>query len=244
MNPRIKFPGAAGVVPHDLGGVRLVSRAGDVALEDVSAIKATLAALPANADLSDRVKGVYDQGQIAACTCYSSAAMQSIFEEIEQGAWLGFDALECYHAVGGNGTQGVDPHLVLDYMKQPGLLDVDTKQRYRIQSYAFVRLGPQGQIDVVKAALAANRPAVLAMLLPADWGQGDGQSQGGPRSSSYHQVCLTGYDADRAYFVNSQGVGWGDHGFGSVPWSFTLDPEQGSSCYAYTAVDAADGANG
>lgn len=244
MNGRSKFPGAARVVPHDLGGVRLVSRPGDVALENVSTIRATLAALPATADLSDRVKGIYDQGQIAACTCYSSAAMQSIFEELERDEWLGFDALECYRAVGGDGSHGVDPHLVLDYMKQSGLLDVDTKQRYRIQSHAFVQLGPQGQIDVVKAALANNRPAVLAMLLPADWGQGQGQSQGGPRSSSYHQVCLTGYDADRAYFVNSQGIGWGDHGFGSVPWSFTVDSAQGSYCYAYTVVDAADGANG
>jgi hypothetical protein len=240
MSSIVVSAGLMPVVGHDLGALPLIRDRRDVAMERLAPIREALGSLPASADLSNWVAGVYDQGTVPACTCCSAAAMQSIFESQERGKWLGFDALECYHAVGGTGSEGVEPHDVLGFMQGSGLLQVGTSRRYRIGSYAFVQLGPGGRIDIVKASIAARRPAVMAMLLPADWSQNYGQSAGDAVSSSYHQVCLTGYDAARVYFVNSQGEGWGDSGFGSVPWTFVQSPDQLKRCYAYTAIDEID----
>jgi hypothetical protein len=210
-------------------------------VEDLQQVRDVLTAgVPPLFDLSSYVARVYDQETVPACTCYSAAAMQSIFEAIEREMWIAFDALECYRALGGNGQSGIDPRAVLTFMQQTGLLATGTSRRYRIGSYAFVQLGSQGRLDLVKAALAANRPAVLALRLPADWGANAGQSAGGASSWSGHQVCLTGYDQRRLYFVNSQGTSWGDNGFGSIPADFVLRPEQDGWSFAYTAIDQID----
>ncbi len=230
MNLR-SVPGAA-AVPHDRVACGWC-RAGDVALEDVSAIKATLAALPANADLSDRGRACTTRGRSPPHLLPARRDAVDL-RRIEQGAWLGFDALECYHAVGGNGTQGVDPHLVLDYMKQPGLLDVDTKQRYRSRATP-VRPWPQGQIDVVKAALAANRPAVLAMLLPPT---------GGKATDSRRVALLTRSARLRRRPGLLRELASAGATTGSIGSLEQCSTPNKASCYAYTAVDAADGANG
>jgi hypothetical protein len=57
-------------------------------------------------------------------------------------------------------------------------------------------------------------------------------------------VCLTGYDADRLYFVNSQGGAWGNGGFGSVPADFVLQQDQDGFSFAYTTLDAVDDSSG
>ena len=232
-------PARLPAVPYDLGG-----RPWDPATapRNLSLIAnlSPAAGVPTSFDLSSYVSRVYDQGEIPACACYSVAAMQSIFEAIERGQWMAFDALECYRAVGGTGATGVDSASVFAYAQSTGLLAAATVHRYRIKSYAAVQLGPAGQLQTVKAAVANNRPVVLAMLLPGDWGQDAGQSLGASVSGTLHQVCLTGYDNSRLYFVNSQGSAWGDEGFGSVPANYVLRGEQDGYSYAYTAVDAVD----
>lgn len=227
------------VVPYDLGG-RAWAVGNTPPRLSLAKMGIAADAVPAVFDLSGYVKRVYDQGNVPACTCYSVAAMQSIFEAIEQGQWMAFDALECYRAVGGTGAIGVDSASVLAYAQSTGLLASGTVHRYRIETYAAVRLGPGGQLEPIKAAVATRRPVVMAMLLPEDWGQDAGQSAGGNASGTLHQVCLTGYDDSRFYFVNSQGSAWGDEGFGSVPTDFVLRAEQTGYSYAFTTIDAVD----
>ena len=227
------------VVPYDLGGT-LSNPAKAPPPLSLATFGATAAGLPASFDLSSYVARVYDQQTVPACACYSAAAMQSIFEAIERRAWMAFDALECYHALGGTGAVGVDSTAVLEYAQTTGFLAAGTVHRYRLKSYGTVRLGSAGQLEPVKAAIANNRSVVLSMLLPTDWGQNAGQSSAASVSGTLHQVCLTGYDANRLYFVNSQGSAWGDEGFGSVPATFVLGDDQDPYCYAYTAIDAVD----
>jgi hypothetical protein len=246
--PKVSFqsPSRPRAVPYDLGGGPWAVSAPQpppANLRLVADAEVT-AGLPASFDLAQYVARVYDQGTTPACVCFSAAAMQSIYSKIEQGTWMAFDALECYHTVGGDDSNGVDTTSVLAFMQSTGLLAAGTVHRYRIKSFRAVPLGPAGELDQVRAAVAKNRPVVLSMLLPADWGQGAGQSDGGDVSGSPHQVCVTGYDADRLYFVNSQGTAWGDQGFGSIPASFVLRPEQDGWCFAYTTVDSPDGSGG
>ena len=191
--------------------------------------------IPETGDLSGCVKDIYNQGATASCVAYSTAAMQSIFECFEHKAWMNFDANECYLANGGDGVHGVPTAKVLQWEQDVGMRRVDISRRYRIGSYAFVDPSTDSGIDVIKAAITVNRPCVLALLLPKDFLNGD--SNGYFVTNSYHEVCIVGYNKDKFNFVNSWGKGYGNAGFGSIPWAFLQPDEQKYFVYAYTAID-------
>src|ERR1700679_2171422 len=68
----------------------------DLRLRDLSSARDVrqqlLDGVPAQYDLSQYVKGAYWQGYENSCVAYSTAGMQSIFEEIQQRKWIEFDA--------------------------------------------------------------------------------------------------------------------------------------------------------
>jgi hypothetical protein len=196
------------------------------------------AGVPPAADLYNYVQLIYNQGSLPACVTFSIAAMQSVFEYIETGWHREMDAVECYLKNGGNGRDGVPTQPTLQWCKDIGLLWLNTSKRYRIGSYAFADPRTTTGIEALKASIAAKRPCVLALLLPADFWNGD--SAGAEVTNGYHQICLTGYTHDRFKFVNSWGTEFGNNGFGSIPWSFLQKPEQANFTYAYTAIDAID----
>jgi hypothetical protein len=194
--------------------------------------------IPPEADLWDYVQLIYNQGSLPACVSYSIAGMQTVFQFIETGWHRELNADDCYWRNGGDGQHGIDTPRALQWCKDTGLLWVNTTRRYRIGSYAFADPRTESGIKSIKAAIAAKRPCVLALLLPQDFWEGDSTSA--VVSSGYHQICLTGYTAERFRFVNSWGGGYGNGGFGSIPWSYLLRPEQQNFTYAFTAIDAVD----
>ncbi len=196
--------------------------------------------VPGSYSLAADVTGqAYDQGTEDSCVAYSIAGMQSIFGNILYKKWMIFDAEDCYRSNGGTGDNGILTKSALVWDETTGFRDITSGIRYKISSYAFADPTSAAGQSVIKAAIASNDPAVLAMLLPTDFGSqwnASGDCSGSP-TTSYHQVCIIGYDAARCYFLNSWGPTWGANGKGSVTWAYLTNPTQDGWAYAYTATD-------
>ncbi len=209
----------ASLLPEDpswggTGALPLYPDPRDYEMSRIPEVRAMLeVGAPASYDLIPYVKGVYDQGQTAACVAFSTAGMKSIEDMLEHSAWNTYDAPALYAANGGTGQNGVDTRRVLQYAQDTGLLVLGATARYRIGSYAFApRVAGQFE-DTLKAAVAANRPCVLALLLPQNFGW---DSSGGI-TQSYHQIGVCGYDATNVIILNSWGSWWGKNGLGRIP---------------------------
>lgn len=183
------------------------------------------------------IKGTYNQGQIPSCVAHSTAGMKSIEDMLEHSVWNTYDAPALYRDNGGTGQNGVDTRRVLQYAQDTGVLVLNGTARYRIGSYAFApRVAGQFE-ETIKAAVAANMPCVLALLLPQNfgWDSSGGITQG------YHQVVIAGYTEQYVIILNSWGAGWGNGGLGRVPWAFIIqDNFQNGYAYAYTVIDGLD----
>jgi len=214
------------------------------AMESLRVIRRVKAmGIPNQADLTTYVKGNYNQGDENSCVAYSVAGMQSTYEEIEHNRWITFDAEESYVANGGYGPNGISAVDALDWEESPGMRDISTGQRYKIATYAFANPMTDAGIQTIKAAIAAKRPCVLALLLPADFGdqfEGDGTCKSDVVTSGYHQICVVGYDQVRFKLLNSWGNNWGIKGIGSIKWSFVQKAEQRGWVYAYTTTDVTE----
>lgn len=222
-----------------LGALPLEYDARDRSLDSIHEVQEALRrGIPPEASLWDYVLMIYNQGSLPSCTAHSIAGMQSIFENIEHGWWGELDAEECYWANGGDGVHGIPTRRALEWEQNTGMFFANTGRRYRIGSFAFADVRAQSGVEQVKAAVAAKRPCVLALLLPQDFSAGD--STGAVVTNGYHQVCVTGYTPERFLFVNSWGADYGNGGFGSIPWDFLRRPEQREFAYAFTAIDAID----
>src|SRR6266542_4220868 len=234
----------ASLLPEDpswggTGALPLYPDPRDYEMSRIPEVRAMLeVGAPASYDLIPYVKGVYDQGQTAACVAFSTAGMKSIEDMLEHSAWNTYDAPALYAANGGTGQNGVDTRRVLQYAQDTGLLVLGATARYRIGSYAFApRVAGQFE-DTLKAAVAANRPCLLALLLPQNFGW---DSSGGI-TQSYHQIGVCGYDATNVIILNSWGSWWGKNGLGRIPWSYlTQQNFQNGYVYGYTVIDALDG---
>lgn len=224
---------------YGTGALLLTPDPRDFQMHRIPEVKAMLeAGAPASYDLITYIKGVYNQGQVSSCVAHSTAGMKSVEDMLEHSAWNTYDAPALYAANGGTGQNGVDTRRVLQYAQDTGLLVLQGTARYRIGSYAFApRVAGQFE-DTLKAAIAANRPCVLALLLPQNFGW----DSSGAMTQGYHQVAIVGFDATYVTILNSWGSGWGKNGLGRIPWSYlTQQNFQSGYVYAYTVIDALDG---
>jgi len=203
--------------------------------------------VPQSFDLSQYVKGVYDQDGENSCAAYSTAGVQSIFECIDSGKWLQFDAEEAYTYCGGGGDNPVSSTCVLSWDENTGFEDPATQKRYRISDYAMVYPLDDDGINTVKAAIAVKRPCVLAFYPPYDFDLqypaygNNGDCTSNDPAGGLHQACVYGYDDQRFKILNSYGGEWGTNGTGSILWSFLTSNEiEQSEAYVYTAIDAND----
>ena len=190
---------------------------------------------PLRFSLEQFVGAPYDQYAGSAsrvsfkCVAYSTAAMVSIFCNERYGSWLGFDAEECYARCGGTSTSGIQLSDALNFAINPGFRDAATGHRYPLSSaHVIAPVDNDGEAQV-KAAIAAGNPCVLNLLLPQDFFQqepGSGNCSSTTITNAYHQVCVYAYDDVRFYFLNSEGIGWGTAGKGSIPWALlAMNPE-------------------
>lgn len=219
------------------GALALPFDPGDYHAHRIPGVAAALAQpLPDAADLLDYLKGSYNQGALPACAAFAPAVMKSVQDEIEHGGWNEYDALECYHACGGNDREGIDPRRALAYLRDKGLRLRGGTARYRIGSYAFVSQDARF-VPTLKAAIVAKQPCVVAVRLPTQFGW---DSSGDP-TDAYHELTYLGFDPEWALFANTWGPRYGKNGLVRLRWSYLTDNGfQRGDCRAYTCIDAVD----
>lgn len=178
---------------------------------------------------------IYNQGATPACVAFSIATEQTAYQRMDDSESMLFDAMQVYRDCGGNGTNGIYTDVALKYAVAQGLPSVDYTARRKLQSYSYTT-----DPAVICAALAANQLCVFAWLLPTDFMQGTCGL--GQPTTAYHQTLATGYDRPhgRLLFANSWGSGYGQKGFGSVPFSYLTQPALAGYWYAYSTADVLD----
>jgi Papain family cysteine protease len=213
----------------------------------LSIVRAAAAApIPAAADLSAFVKDCYNQGQEDSCVAYSCAGMMSVFEDQRSSNWIKLNAEECYVACGGSGQNGISTKDALDWIEQKGFGDSNDQKRYQVATYAFTDPRTVDGWNTLRAALAADLPCVIALLLPSDFGAqfgASGDCGSTTITNAYHQVCAIGYTNDRLNILNSWGPTWGNQGMGSILLAAIQAPQQQNYAYAYTVSFGAEPAS-
>ncbi|SRR6266404_1686834 len=203
-----------------------------------------LSSFPESASLRQYQTGpALNQGEESSCVAFSSCHLQAFYEQMERKQWVVFDGHALYVENGGTGNNGVLTRDVLQYLQARGCPVLGASTRYKIQSYAFVDFSNDFllAIQTVKAAIAANRPVVLAMLLPSDFTSGTSVGQTGSQvTSGYHQVLVGGYTLKGLDIFNSWGPGFGDNGWANVSIDYLARPEQQGWLYAFTSFDGPD----
>jgi len=115
---------------------------------------------------------------------------------------------------------------------------VATAKKYKITNVSTV----QG-VDAVKQALSQTGPLVAGITMYAS-AMSESTSKSGlipvPKAKESilggHAVVLVGYDdrTQRVKFVNSWGSGWGDHGFGYLPYNFLSRKDLMSEAWTFS----------
>src|SRR5207253_9472035 len=209
------------VPPHfqGMGALRLHPDPRDHRLRDQPGVARVLAAgVPDSASLQQWVTGPpYNQGATGACVAASTCGACSIDTAHNQGHWDMFDWQSLYAAAGGTGQNGVDSRLVLSICEGQGTPLLRGGREQVVSNYAFVTQQPGTFREEIKACIAAGQPAVVALLLPSDFGTNSGH---GSVTSGYHQVVACAYDAAYVTILNSWGSWWGQNGIGSILWDY------------------------
>jgi hypothetical protein len=214
-------------------------------MERVPEIGAILqAGTPPASDLSSFVRRVYDQGAEPSCVAFSSCAMKDLEDSIDRGGGPEYAGHVLYRDCGGDGTNGIDSRAALQELQSRGTPLLAGGYGNKIASYSFAPQVGQQFKDTLKAAVAANHPCVIAMLLPSDFGAVCGR---GSITTGYHQQTLVGSTADEAapdgqgyaIILNNWGPSFGNGGFCKVLWSYILQQNmQNGYVFAYLAIDA------
>jgi C1A family cysteine protease len=219
-----------------------------------SASLATGGRLPESVDLRPRCPPVYDQGELGSCTANAIAGILEFDEirAHQVSPWTPSRLFIYYNERALEGTAGSDsgaqlrdgikvvvkqgvcpelewPYDVSRFAEAPPQRAYQHALMDRISSYLRLR---QSLVQL-RACLAAGFPFVFGftvfegMEVPAVARTGDvplPQPDESPLGG--HAVAAVGYDDRLQAFVfrNSWGVGWGNAGYGHLPYAYVVDP--------------------
>ncbi|MBX7085418.1 MAG: hypothetical protein K1X70_03225 [Leptospirales bacterium] len=213
--------------------------------------------LPSSVDLSSQMPPVSNQGQQNSCVAWATTyATRSYFEQ-KARQW-GYDApvkggrgehifspAYVYNQINGGRDQGsvmenafdllvrqgaapwsVMPYTDKDYTTQPTAAQRSAASNYKLASYRRI---PPGDIETIKAELAAGRPVVFGMGIDDNFYQlkNSVYDQKGGKTYGGHAMALVGYDDGKSSprghrgafkIINSWGTGWGDKGYGWISY--------------------------
>lgn len=223
---------------HHTGAVKHEPDPRDYQMHRLPGVAQALATgVPDTIDLRPDIEQLYIQGSVPCCVMASIALVKSIQDKCDRRQWNLFDFLGAYHAVGGDDHEGVPTRAALDYAQKQGLQILAGTVRHRIGSYAFAPQDPLQFVEVLKAALAGHGPCIVACRLPEPFGW----DLCGQETEAYHQMAIVGYLPGRFIVGNSWGPGWGQNGYGTLPFEYlTSNNFQSGDCYAYTMTDCLD----
>jgi hypothetical protein len=120
----------------------------------------------------------------------------------------------------------VMPYTDKDYTTQPTAAQRSAASKYKLASYRRI---PPGDIETIKAELAAGRPVVFGMGIDDNFYQlkNSVYDQKGGKTYGGHAMALVGYDDGKSSprghrgafkIINSWGTGWGDKGYGWISY--------------------------
>lgn len=221
--------------------------------------------LPTSIDLRNYMPPIGDQGQLGSCTAWAATAAyryemlrQSLpdFEPSELAEYYWTRALE--------GTTKVDagasirdsikvlakvgavpcdrwPYDISKFAKRPSAAVRRAAKLHLAIEYQSV---PQGSLSV-KTALSDGLPVVFGISVYESF-----ESQEASRTGVIpipdardqllggHAIVLVGYDdASRRFtFRNSWGTGWGESGYGYLPYPYVLSPSLASDFWVIRSV--------
>jgi len=212
----------------------------------------SVSGLPRSIDLRQYAGGIENQGNINSCTANAGVSACEIWAK-RAGFTLDFSRLFLYYneraeypSLHGqdNGAymrdicrclnkQGVCLETAWPY--QTGLVNAKPSDtcyteatQYKVGRYERI---PDGQIELVKAALAKGYPVIIGMYLRPPFFSAPSSDEyiwfiqtaytQQPRIGS-HAMLIVGYDEDKGSFIieNSWGDGWAGGGYFNYPYGF------------------------
>lgn len=212
-----------------------------------------LEALPSSVDLRPSCPPVYDQGNLGACTANALAGLMEYAElrAAAPSPWTPSRLFLYYNERALEGTTATDggatlrdgikvaarlgvcpeamwPYDVAKFATQPPKRCYAEAQRDRISAYLRI---PQTLLQL-KTRLAEGFPFAFGFTVYSSMETRQVARTGhvplpspGDSTMGGHAVCAVGFsDADQVLILrNSWGEGWGDHGYGYMPYAYAVD---------------------
>jgi C1A family cysteine protease len=206
--------------------------------------------IPSSSSLRDKVKQVYDQGQLGSCTANAFCGAYRILEADDfEPSRLFFYYYERLlelppgeHKVTDSGGDVVDGET---YVEKFGVCSESSwpyniekannrpTKKCRVEALQH-KITSHGVIDAsaVKATIAQGRPVLLAIKVyqsfetPID-GKIPMPDPSKEQLLGGHELVIVGYDDSQSTYtvLNSWGTSWGDGGFCYVPYDYINNPD-------------------
>lgn len=212
--------------------------------------KSGITAMPRTLSLRAKMPGVRDQANLGSCTANGGVVMAEYVLWKETGTMpVHFSRLDLYACTRelegtpltedsgcnvrdvckalrkfGVCTEATWPYVISKFSQMPPRVAMIEALQHRATSYHLVR-----SLHAIKASIVDGYPMIFgfdcfqslmsnatAVTGVVPMPQGNEPEIGG------HCVTCVGYDDDRQLleFQNSWGTGWGDHGFGWLPYAY------------------------
>ena len=214
----------------------------------------------ATVDLRSRFPPVYDQGALGSCTAQALCAAftfnapgftgsrlflyynERMLEKTityDSGAYLhdGISVMKTY----GLCAESLWPYIINKYAVKPTPAMYTAALADRVLTAKNI----QPTLSVMKQALAQGYPFVFGFVVYSSFLSTSASTTGiismpAPRESVLggHAVVAVGYDDARQLFIfrNSWGSGWGDHGYGYIPYAYLSNSSLTSDLWYITSV--------
>ena len=221
--------------------------------QSFAAVRATTGPMPLAVDLRDHCPDVYDQGELGSCTANAIAGAieydeirageaphwtpSRLFiyfnERLLEGTENADSGAQLRDGIKVIVREGVVPETdwtydVARFAEHPPQRLYRAALKGRISSYGRI---PQSLVQL-KSCLAEGFPFVFGFSVFESMETDEVARDGliplpSPDDSLLggHAVCCVGYDDRHQYFIirNSWGSGWGDKGYGFMPYSYMVD---------------------
>ena len=210
---------------------------------------------------------VYNQGELGSCTANAIAGAIQFNQKKEQAEWVMPSRLFIYYferdlegtVSEDSGAQIRDgfkvlkskgyiseqqwPYVIDQFAAAPPAADVTEAVHFETSAYYSV----DGTLAALKSALASGYPIVFGIVCFEGLESQTAAETGVVPMPGFfdkaiggHAILLVGYDDSKQYFKfrNSWGEGWGDQGYGYLPYNYVANSNYASDFWVLDKVVA------